>query len=237
MTKAQLWVIAGPNGAGKSTLISQRFQGRLPFVNPDDIARQLAPTDFDNPRIVIQAGRQAVAERRAHLLARRSFAIETTLTGNSSLDLIHQAITSDYKINLVFIGLDDVALSMARVASRVLAGGHNVPLPRISCEGSLAAWRTCARPHRTWIGSGFWTTRAKDGGWCCPANKVSPDSCLTRSRSGFPPIFWTACGAIAHPHERGVSPRIKAALKSPPLKSTPAGSVTTACRSPRRRPR
>lgn len=114
MTKAQLWVIAGPNGAGKSTLISQRFQGRLPFVNPDDIARQLAPTDFDNPRIVIQAGRQAVAERRAHLLARRSFAIETTLTGNSSLDLIHQAITSDYKINLVFIGLDDVALSMAR---------------------------------------------------------------------------------------------------------------------------
>lgn len=127
MTKAQLWVIAGPNGAGKSTLISQRFQGRLPFVNPDDIARQLAPTDFDNPRIVIQAGRQAVAERRAHLLARRSFAIETTLTGNSSLDLIHQAITSDYKINLVFIGLDDVALSMARVASRVLAGGHNVP--------------------------------------------------------------------------------------------------------------
>ncbi|WP_342067034.1 AAA family ATPase [Achromobacter kerstersii] len=127
MTRAQLWVIAGPNGAGKSTLISDRLHGRLPFVNPDDIARRISPTDFDNPQYIIQAGRQAVSERRAHLEARRSFAIETTLTGNSPLDLIDQAKALQYKVNLVFIGLDDVALSMARVALRVRAGGHKVP--------------------------------------------------------------------------------------------------------------
>lgn len=127
MTQPQLWVIAGPNGAGKSTLVSDRLQGRLPFVNPDDIARTIAPTDFDNPQTVLQAGRQAVKIRRAHLEAGRSFAIETTLTGRSALDLIDQAKGLGYKVNLVFIGLDDVSLSQARVAQRVLSGGHNVP--------------------------------------------------------------------------------------------------------------
>ncbi|WP_211187705.1 AAA family ATPase [Achromobacter sp. Bel] len=127
MTIPQLWVVAGPNGAGKSTLISDRLHGRLPFVNPDDIARRISPTDFDNPRNIILAGRQALKERRAHLAALDSFAIETTLTGNSALDLISTAKTLGYKINLIFVGLDDVALSMARVALRVRAGGHRVP--------------------------------------------------------------------------------------------------------------
>jgi len=127
VTIPQLWVVAGPNGAGKSTLISDRLHGRLPFVNPDDIARRISPTDFDNPRNIIQAGRQALKERRAHLAALDSFAIETTLTGNSALDLIGVAKARDYKINLIFVGLDDVALSMARVALRVRAGGHRVP--------------------------------------------------------------------------------------------------------------
>lgn len=39
----QLWVVAGPNGAGKSTLVSRRVAQRIPFVNPDDIARRIQP--------------------------------------------------------------------------------------------------------------------------------------------------------------------------------------------------
>ncbi len=127
MTTPQLWVIAGPNGAGKSTLVSDRLQGRLPFVNPDDIARRISPTDFDNTQNILLAGRLAIEDRRQHLAARRSFAIETTLTGRSALELIHQAKARGYKVNLVFVGLDDLALSQARVALRVRAGGHSVP--------------------------------------------------------------------------------------------------------------
>ena len=37
----QLWVVAGPNGAGKSTLTRRYLAGRLPIVNPDDIAQAL----------------------------------------------------------------------------------------------------------------------------------------------------------------------------------------------------
>ncbi|MEK9499123.1 hypothetical protein V2H77_22210 [Photorhabdus sp. P32] len=38
--RPQLWVIAGPNGAGKSTLVRRHLTGKLPVVNPDDIARK-----------------------------------------------------------------------------------------------------------------------------------------------------------------------------------------------------
>lgn len=154
MTTPQLWVIAGPNGAGKSTLVSDRLQGRLPFVNPDEIARKISPADFDNPLNVIQAGRQAVLDRRQHLAARRSFAIETTLTGKSALDLIGQAKDRGYKVNLVFVGLDDVALSQARVALRVRAGGHNVPaddLRRRYSRSMANLQRAAGQVDRLWI--------------------------------------------------------------------------------------
>ena len=154
MTLPQLWVVAGPNGAGKSTLVSDRLHGRLPFVNPDEIARRIAPTDFDNPKTVLQAGREAVKERRGHLAAGRSFAIETTLTGKSALGLIDEAKAKGYKVNLVFVGLDDVTLSQARVAARVRSGGHNVPdedLERRFSRSLENLERASTRVDRLWV--------------------------------------------------------------------------------------
>ena len=53
----QLWVVAGPNGAGKSTLTRRYLEGRLPIVNPDVIAQELAPADPTRARVRLQAGR------------------------------------------------------------------------------------------------------------------------------------------------------------------------------------
>ena len=132
---AQLWVFAGPNGAGKSTLVGQHVRGRIPVVNPDEIARNLADiaaapfaaSRTDTGRL-IQAGRAAVVMRDGLLTSGKSFGIETTLTGRSELDLMRRAKTAGYRINLVFIGLDDANLAAARVHSRVQRGGHDVPL-------------------------------------------------------------------------------------------------------------
>ncbi len=124
---ARLWVFAGPNGAGKSTFVAQRVPDRLPVVNPDEIARTLPIRSTSQARLV-EAGRLAVAQRAAYLGARRSFAIETTLTGRSEIDLMRRAGAAGYRINLIFIGLSDAALSAARVAGRVQNGGHGVPL-------------------------------------------------------------------------------------------------------------
>ena len=65
----QLWVAAGPNGAGKSTLTRRYLVGRLPIVDPDAIARELDPPDPTRVRVRVQAGREAIHQRRRLLLS------------------------------------------------------------------------------------------------------------------------------------------------------------------------
>lgn len=122
----QLWVFAGPNGAGKSTLAARQVRGRVPVVNPDEIARTLPPAR-DGGVDVLAAGRLALQDRERHLAGRTSFAVETTLTGRGELSLIARAKDIGYVLRLFYVGLDDLALSVDRVATRVAAGGHDVP--------------------------------------------------------------------------------------------------------------
>ena len=122
----QFWVIAGPNGAGKTTLVSGRVADRIPVVNPDEIAARLPLIDgrLDER----QAGTLAL-RRRADLLAdRASFAVETTLTGASTLNLMRSARRSGYKITLIYVGLSDPDLSLQRISDRMDVGGHAVPV-------------------------------------------------------------------------------------------------------------
>lgn len=127
MTQPQLWVFAGPNGAGKSTFVDRYVHGRIPVVNPDNIARALDPTLGAAARLA-RAGRQAVRERARLLAAGHSFAIETTLTGHSELDLMRDARLEGYKVNLIYIGLASVQGSVGRVRERTARGGHDVPM-------------------------------------------------------------------------------------------------------------
>lgn len=131
MSTPQLLVIAGPNGAGKTTLTSDYLAGRIPVVNPDDYARQIDPRHNGDSAVMLQAGRMAIAQRQSFLAARQSFAIETTLTGKGELDLMRRASAQGYKVNLLFVGLNEAPLSAARVAERVRRGGHPVPLADI----------------------------------------------------------------------------------------------------------
>jgi predicted ABC-type ATPase len=119
-------MIAGPNGAGKTTFFAP-FSHRLPVVNPDVIARRMAPEHQGEPSVMLKAGRQAIHDRNAHLAAGRSFAIETTLTGNGEIDLLRRARAAGYKVTLLYLGLDSAETSYSRVAQRVREGGHGVP--------------------------------------------------------------------------------------------------------------
>lgn len=125
--RPQLWVVAGPNGAGKSTIASGRLAAAgLPFVNPDDIARDL-PRRPDGKLDELAAGKIALTRRVAHLTNREHFGIETTLSGTGPLRLIREAKTAGYKVNLVYIGLTNVSVSATRVGQRIAMGGHDVP--------------------------------------------------------------------------------------------------------------
>lgn len=129
MTNPDLWIVAGVNGSGKSTFIDRFNRHHLPVVNPDNIVltlNHIAPLQRN-----AQAGRLALEQRTQLLQNHQSFAIETTLTGNSEFTLLKKAKALGYRINLVYIGLESKELSRSRINARVLSGGHNIPIQDI----------------------------------------------------------------------------------------------------------
>jgi predicted ABC-type ATPase len=58
---------------------------------------------------------------------RRSFAVETTLSGRRHLLLVERAKSQGWSIGVVYIGLGSPDLAIERVRERVRQGGHNVP--------------------------------------------------------------------------------------------------------------
>jgi len=129
--RPQLTVIAGPNGAGKSTITEAGITPFLahfnvPLVNPDNIARQIAPDNINSPETHLRAGRIALRQRENLLKEHKSFAMETTLSGQGEIDMIRRAHAAGYKINLIFVGIGSSQHSHARVAERVAKGGHAV---------------------------------------------------------------------------------------------------------------
>lgn len=128
MTQPQMWIVAGPNGAGKSTLADTYLRGKLPLINPDNIARELDPKiGHDMSAVSLQAGRLALQRQRNLLDQKSSFAFETTLTGKRELRLMQEAKDKGYKVNLVYVGLHSETLSAFRVATRIKTGGHSIP--------------------------------------------------------------------------------------------------------------
>lgn len=154
MTRPQLFVLAGPNGSGKSTIARKHIIGRIPFVNADDIAQQLAPETASTAAGHIGAGRLAIKERQRLLSSGASFAFETTLSGASELHVMEQAAAQGYKVNLVYVGLRDPAVAAARVDLRTASGGHDVAKGDIfrRYERSIAALpKALTIAHRAWV--------------------------------------------------------------------------------------
>ena len=128
----RLVIIAGPNGSGKSSVTIRLNKRRLLpdlYINPDDIAKEINSSDPGS--VQIAAGRKAVKLRESYLASGKSFAMETTLSGVSEISFIKKAIFHSYKVTVYFISVRSATDNAARVASRVLKGGHDVPIPDI----------------------------------------------------------------------------------------------------------
>lgn len=128
MQHPNLYIIAGPNGAGKTTAAYNLLPEVLHcpnFVNADEIARGLSP--FAPETVSFQAGR-IMLQRIDELLPRKvNFAIETTLSTRSYVQLVRRAQALEYKVHLIFFFLENEEQAIARVAQRVSNGGHDIP--------------------------------------------------------------------------------------------------------------
>lgn len=130
MTEKQLWVLAGANGAGKSTFYQKFLAPKgLKFVNADSIAKKLAPEDPEE--FSYEAAARAELLRRQLLDDGVSFCFETVFSHPSKIDFLAEAKARGYEIVLVYIHLELPELNAARVAQRVLEGGHSVPEKKI----------------------------------------------------------------------------------------------------------
>ncbi len=114
-SKKQLWLLAGGNGSGKSSFYRTQLEPLgIPFVNADNLARQLYP---DNPELHSYQAAKIAEQMHTQLIQNgRSFCFETVFSHPSKIDFIAQAKTLGYEVVLVFIHLESVALNTARVA-------------------------------------------------------------------------------------------------------------------------
>lgn len=130
MSDKQIWIIAGANGVGKSTFFQHFLEPiGLPFVNADILAKKL---DSDNPEKVSYDAAILISKLRSELLKNGvSFCFETVFSHTSKIDFVAQAKALNYEVILVYIHLENVQLNQARVAQRVLQGGHDVPTDKI----------------------------------------------------------------------------------------------------------
>ena len=132
------YIIAGPNGAGKTTFAHEflpRYVRCDTFLNADYLAQGFSPLAPE--RAAFAAGRFMLS-RMVELVRRRAdFGFETTLSGKSYARVFQSMKTVGYRLHLFFLWLPNVDMAIARVASRVARGGHNIPEATIRRRFSL----------------------------------------------------------------------------------------------------
>jgi predicted ABC-type ATPase len=125
-------VLGGPNGAGKSTAAPRLLRGSLrvdEFVNADTLAQGLSA--FRPEDVALEAGRITLKRLDDLESHRKSFAFESTLSGHGLAKRLLRIREWGYRVHIVYLWLATADLAVARVAERVRAGGHDVPVDAV----------------------------------------------------------------------------------------------------------
>ena len=141
-------ILAGHNGSGKSTLwydhLADKFQ--VPLINADRMMMSILPEKHPLPTwaVNLRDGNEdwmGVAQKGVQSFVAQAmvqqvpFATETVFsywqqredgTFASKIDTIRELQAAGYFVLLIFVGLGDVGLSIARVRTRKAKGGHDV---------------------------------------------------------------------------------------------------------------
>ena len=144
--KPKLIIIAGPNGTGKTSVTNkilehEWIEGCL-YINPDNIANNNFG-DWNSPEAVLKAAKLASEMREASLLKRESICFETVLSAPDKIDYLKRAKAAGYFIRLFFVGTDNLEINAARIARRVMEGGHDVPISKIISRYSKSIANCC----------------------------------------------------------------------------------------------
>jgi len=149
-------VLAGHNGSGKSTMWRNQLQDNLqiPLLNADRMMLSILPEIEEGEKLVPWAEKLRDKNKSWMKVAQASvgdfiknsmtqkvpFAVETVFSHwvekkdgsvESKIDLIREMQANDYFVLLIFVGLSNEQLSIARVSTRRMSGGHDVPIDKL----------------------------------------------------------------------------------------------------------
>jgi predicted ABC-type ATPase len=121
-----LLIVAGPNGSGKTTFARQYISGGGPgYLGADEIALELSPAE---PQMAALTAGRLFSRRLADAIeSGQSLLVETTMSGLSLRRRIEDARDRGYRVEMLFVFVSNVDLSIRRIAERVAKGGHDVP--------------------------------------------------------------------------------------------------------------
>ncbi len=129
-----LIVIAGPNGSGKTTITSQilhhKWLENSVYINPDQVAQEHFG-DWNSAEAVRQAAEYSADWRERCLVDQQSMIFETVFSADDKLDFIRRAKQVGFFIRLFFVCTESPMINAARIAGRVMKGGHDVPIAKI----------------------------------------------------------------------------------------------------------
>lgn len=130
--RPEIVVFAGPNGSGKSTF-TELLRPLFDYINADEIKKNLQCSDLD-------AAKLAERQREEHIEKGLDFCFETVLSTRRNLDLLKKAKEKGYFVRCYYILTEDPIINVFRVKSRVLLGGHDVPVDKI-----ISRYHDCLR--------------------------------------------------------------------------------------------
>jgi predicted ABC-type ATPase len=132
--KPVLVVVAGANGSGKTTLTNELLLDQwlqdVAYLNPDLIAQERFG-GWNDPKAVLQAAQYVTAAREAALAKGESIAFETVFSTVGKLDFVRRAKAAGYFVRMFYVCTASPDINAARVARRVIEGGHDVPITKI----------------------------------------------------------------------------------------------------------
>lgn len=132
--RPELIIIAGPNGSGKTSVtrkfLHHEWAESTIYINPDEIAKEFFG-DWNSREAIISAANYCANWRERCLAEKKSFVFETVMSAEDKIDFIIRAKEAGFFVRIFFISTSHPSINAARIAGRVMEGGHDVPIPKI----------------------------------------------------------------------------------------------------------